>query len=93
MMRQRALIGVVWLVAAMVIGSSALFAASAQDVAPTFETRCGRCHTVGDLARQLAQRPADARAPFLGEMLGNHFAPPVAERAALATFILANLPR
>lgn len=92
-MRQRALIGVVWLVAAVVVGSSALFAASAQDVGPTFETRCGRCHNVGDLARQLAQRPADTRAPFLAQMLGNHFAPPEAERAALAAFVLANIPR
>ena len=87
-MRQRRLLAVAWAIAATILGSAILFAASAQDAGPVFAARCGRCHTPDDVATRLRTVPPDTVRAFVPALLGRHFAPPEADRAALSDYLL-----
>ncbi len=93
MTRQKALLTTIWLLGFSVVSGSALLALSAPDAAPTFETRCTRCHSLDQVTAKLVARPAETREQFLTQFLGRHFPPPEEERAMLAAYLAASTPR
>jgi cytochrome c5 len=67
--------------------------AAGPSCAAVFDARCKRCHSLEETVGLVRKQPADKREPWLTELLGRHFPPPVPERPALVRYLLAETAR